>query len=133
MKVLQVAYRASSLSALAGLAVLAAAPTALGQAPAPQPPPVIQPLPQDPAAAPPAELPPPPEFPPPAPLAAPAPVEPQKAGPQGLHFSAFVDANYGFQTAKPGTPSPVHRAYEWNNFAVDGNGNNTFSAQNGFG
>jgi hypothetical protein len=134
MKVLQVTYRASSLSALAGLAVLAAAPTALGQTPGAPPPPVIQPLPQDaPAPPPPAPLPPPPsDFPPPAPLAAPPPIEAAKPA-EGLHFSAFVDANYGFQTAKPGTPSPVHRAYEWNHFSTDASGNNAFSAQNGFG
>src|SRR5438128_454314 len=80
MKVLQVTYRLSSLSALAGLSVLAVAPAVLAQTPSPQPPPVIQPLPPEPApprpaALPPAELQPAPlppseppsDFPPPAP------------------------------------------------------------------
>jgi Putative beta-barrel porin-2, OmpL-like. bbp2 len=118
MKVLHVTYCPSSLSALAGLAVLAVAPAVLAQAPSAEPPPVIQPLPADPA-LPPAPLP-PPDF----ALPPPSPMEEPKAAHEGLHFSAFVDANYGFQTAKQGTPVPVHRAYEWNNGG---------SAQNGFG
>jgi Putative beta-barrel porin-2, OmpL-like. bbp2 len=128
MNCLQVTYRACSLSALAGFAVLAAAPAAQGQTPGAQPP-VIQPLPQD---APPQDaprealLPPPPDFPPPAPLA--VPLEEPKPAAEGLRLSAFVDANYGFQTQKPGTAVPVHRAYEWNDF-----GTGSRIAQNGFG
>jgi hypothetical protein len=126
MKVLQVTYRLSCLSALAGLSVLGVAPAVLAQTPSPEPPPVIQPLPPDPAlppAPPPSALP-PSEFPPPAPLSPPPPLEEPKPAQEGLHFSAFVDANYGFQTAKQGTPVATHRAYEWNNGG---------SAQNGFG
>jgi len=145
MNLRQITYRVSSLSALAGLAVLAgvlaAAPSVLAQAPGSVPPPVIQPLPADPA-LPPAPSPQPPspqplplsDFPPPPPLTAPPPMEePPKPAHEGLHFSAFVDANYGFQTQKPGTPSAVHRAYEWNSFATDATTGNTYSAQNGFG
>jgi hypothetical protein len=67
------------------------------------------------------------DFPPPAPLVAPPPLEEPKAA-QGLKLSAFVDANYGFQTQKPGTKHAAHRAYEWNDFA-----SGTASASNGFG
>ena len=171
MQLLQVPYRLSSLSALAALSVLAAAPSVLAQTPgavspsgvspsgvspstgspnsAPRdtvPPPVIQPLPVDPALPPAVPLPPPSaqlppssqlpqsEFPPPAPLAAPSPLEEApKPAHEGLHFSAFVDANYGFQTQKPGTPVPAHRAYEWNSFGTDAATGNSYSAQNGFG
>lgn len=57
------------------------------------------------------------EFPPPPPMAPPPPV--QEVAPnagEGLRLSAFVDANYGFQTQARGTPSPVHRAFAWNRF-----------------
>ncbi|MEY4549804.1 MAG: hypothetical protein RL685_5999 [Pseudomonadota bacterium] len=144
MRVLEMTYRASSLSALAGLAVLAGAPVALAQAPGAEQPPVIQPLPppgaQQPPPGPPPFQQPPPFEPPPAqlppeqpplatdfpPIPDPPPVE--AVGPaQGLKLSAFVDANYGFQTQKPGTRLPPHRAYAWNNFD-----SGTASAQNGF-
>jgi hypothetical protein len=136
MRLLQVPYLLSSLSALAGLSVLAAAPSVLAQTPGAEPPPVIQPLPADPALppAPPPQPLPPSDFPPPAPLAALPPVEePAKTTPQGLHFSAFVDANYGFQTQKPGTPVPAHRAYAWNNFSTDATTGDSYTALNGFG
>jgi hypothetical protein len=139
MKVLQLTYRLSSLSALAGLGVLALAPAALAQAPSAEPP-VIQPLPPLPPAPPPTAVQPAPvapapvapaPVPPPAALPPsdlslppPAPLEEPKDKHEGLHFSAFVDANYGFQTAKQGTTVPIHRAYEWNNGG---------SSQNGFG
>jgi hypothetical protein len=155
MKLLQMTYRVSSLSALTGLALFALASVASAQTPPPPPqPPVIQPLPP----APPPTVPPPPTVQPaPAPPAippaaippaavspeppgmnselaplppAPEPLPPAKKGPpEGLHFSAFADANYGFQTAKAGTPVPFHRAYEWNNFDTS---TNAGSAQNGF-
>lgn len=48
---------------------------------------------------------------------------------KGLQLSAFVDAHYGFQTAARGTPVPVHRAYEFNNYDAR---TRTGSAQNGF-
>ena len=142
MRLLQLTYRLSSLSVLAGLSLLAAAPAALAQTPSPARPPVIQPLPPEPAAPPPALAPAPPPAPPlgttellpppPAPL---PPVEeaPKPASHEGLHFSAFVDANYGFQTAKQGSPAPAHRAYEWNNFSTDAATGNSYSSQNGFG
>ena len=73
MKVLQLTYRASGLSALAGLAVLATSTAALAQAPTTEPP-VIQPLPAEPPPPPPptpAYPPPPPsELAPPPPMAA---------------------------------------------------------------
>ncbi len=148
MKVLQLTYRVSSLSALAGLAILAMSPAALGQDP-----PVIQPLPPaEPAPAQPAPAPgfsvegsatvdPMPrdpmqgEFPAPPPLA-PLPVEEPEVQSEsaGLRLSAFVDANYGFQTQAQGTPSAVHRAYDFNRWVSDpGEGINAPFAQNGFG
>ncbi|HEU4578227.1 MAG TPA: outer membrane beta-barrel protein [Polyangiaceae bacterium] len=148
MRLLQVTYRPSSLSVLVGLSLVAVAPAALAQTPGPAHPPVIQPLPPEPTTppAPPPlspEPPPPPVTsnpellppPPPAPLPAPLPPmeEPRAASHEGLHFSAFVDANYGFQTAKQGSPAPAHRAYEWNNFSTDAATGNSFSNQNGFG
>lgn len=137
MKVLQLTYRASSLSALAGLALLATSSAAVAQDPAPEPP-VIQPLPAEPAPAPP---PPPPvqgEFVPPPPMAAyppaEAPPEEPPAPPGGLKLSAFVDAFYGFQTAAQGTASPAHRAYDSNRWISDPvAGANAGVAQNGFG
>jgi hypothetical protein len=140
MKCLQLTY-VSSLSALAGLALLAISPAALAQAPGTEPP-VIQPLPPPP---PPTPLPPPPaptvptqdamggEFPAPPPMAPPPPVEePPAPPPAGLKLSAFVDAYYGFQTQAQGTPVPVHRAFDFNHFAPSDTGN-AFLAQNGFG
>jgi len=56
---------------------------------------------------------------------------PKPASHEGLHFSAFVDANYGFQTAKQGSPAPAHRAYEWNNFSTDAATGNSFSNSDG--
>jgi hypothetical protein len=157
MKVLQMTYRVSSLSALTGLALLATGSVARAQTPPPsqppppQQPPVIQPLPPvPPATVQPAPIQPiqpattpaplPPASIPPAAVApsaelAPVPPAPEPPLPvpaakkEGLHFSAFVDANYGFQTAKSGTPVPFHRAYEWNNFDTS---TNSGSAQNGF-
>src|SRR5688572_27518822 len=112
MKVLQLTYRASGLSALASLAVLATSTAALAQDPATEPP-VIQPLPSEPPPPPP----PTPGYPaptselaPPPPMAPPPPEEAAVA-PAGLKISAFVDAFYSFQTAAQGTPSPAHRAY----------------------
>jgi hypothetical protein len=145
MRVLQLTYRLSSLSVLAGLWVLALAPAALAQAPAeppviqplpalppaPPPPPAVPPVaPAPPAVVPPAAVPPaapPPPVPPsdlsaPLSLSAPEPLEEPKAKHEGLHFSAFVDANYGFQTAKQGTTVPIHRAYEWNAGGTSQNG-----------
>jgi hypothetical protein len=127
-----------------GLSLIAVAPAALAQTPGPAQPPVIQPLPPEPTTppAPPPlspEPPPPvtsnPELLPPPPPPAPLPPmeEPRAASHEGLHLSAFVDANYGFQTAKQGSPAPAHRAYEWNNFSTDPATGNSFSNQNGFG
>lgn len=135
MKVLQLTYRASSLSALAGLALLATSSAAVAQDPAPEPP-VIQPLPAEPVPAPP-----PPvqgEFVAPPPMApyppAEAPPEEPPAPPGGLKLSAFVDAFYGFQTAAQGTASPAHRAYDSNRWISDPvAGANAGVAQNGFG
>jgi hypothetical protein len=61
----------------------------------------------------------------------PPPVE-ASAAPGGLKISAFVDAFYSFQTAAQGTPSPVHRAYDSNNWVSNADTNAGF-AQNGFG
>lgn len=147
MKVLPLTYRASGLSALATLAVLATSSAAIAQAPATAPP-VIQPLPTEaPAAAPaaaPAPAPPPAppptagypppagELPPPPPMA--PPLEEPEAAPAGLQLSAFVDAFYGFQTAAQGTPSPAHRAYDSNTWvSAPAEGINGGFAQNGFG
>lgn len=134
MKVLQLTYRASSLSALAGLAVLATSSAAVAQDPAPEPP-VIQPLPAEPPPPPPGVVAPEPiqgEFVPPPPMAPPPPVEEPAAAPGGLKLSAFVDAFYGFQTAKQGSASPVHRAYDSNTW-VSNSTTNAGVAQNGFG
>lgn len=146
MKLIPMTLRVSSLSAWVALGLCIAPSAALAQTPSPgSQPPVIQPLPPVAplAPAPPATVQPAPApFPPPAPLPAPAapslsppPAEPSAEPaaipkpPQGLHFSAFVDANYGFQTAKQGTPVPFHRAFEWNNFSTaSGSG----TSQNGF-
>lgn len=133
MKVLQLTYRASSLSALAGLAVLATTSAAVAQDPATDPP-VIQPLPAEPPPPPPTPVypaPPPSELAPPPPMA-PPPVEEAAAAPAGLKISAFVDAFYSFQTAAQGTPSPAHRAYDSNNWVSNAD-TNAGVAQNGFG
>lgn len=148
MKVLQLTYRASSFSALAGLALLATNSVALAQAPGTEPP-VIQPLPADPQPAPmqPAPLDPaqPPlmqsqplqqdplqgEFPAPPPIA-PAPMVEAAPAPAGLQISAFVDAYYGFQTQAQGTPNAVHRSYDFNRWVSEGDTNGGL-AQNGFG
>jgi putative OmpL-like beta-barrel porin-2 len=127
MKVLQLTYRASGLSALAALAVLATSSAAVAQAPASEPP-VIQPLPPEPPPPPP-----PPvqgEFVPPPPMAPAAPEAEPAAAPAGLKLSAFADAFYAFQTAKQGTASPWHRAYDSQAWQSDPNGG---VAQNGFG
>ncbi len=137
MKVLQLTYRASSLSALAGLAMLATSSAAVAQDPAPEPP-VIQPLPAEPQPPPVAPAPLQGEFVPPPPM---APYPPAEAAPEepsapsgGLQLSAFVDAFYGFQTAAQGTPSPAHRAYDSNAWVYDpATGTNAGFAQNGFG
>jgi hypothetical protein len=133
MKVLQVTYRASSISTLTWLAVLAQSPAALAQNPAE--PPVIQPLPPEPVPAQPLPVAPRPdpmqgEFPAPPPLAPVEEIRVEEAppAPSGLRLSAFVDAQYGFQTQARGTPSPVHRAFEFNHWNGDGG-----VAQNGFG
>jgi hypothetical protein len=133
MKVLQLTYRASGLSALAGLAVLATSTAAVAQDPATEPP-VIQPLPSEPPPPPttPGYPPPPPsELAPPPPMVAP-PLEEATAAPAGLKISAFVDAFYSFQTAAQGTPSPAHRAYDSNNWVSNADTNAGY-AQNGFG
>jgi hypothetical protein len=135
MKVLRLTYRAGSLSALAGLVVLATSSAAVAQDPSTEPP-VIQPLPAEPPPAPPpsAGFPPPPvqgEFVPPPPME-PAPLEEPPAAPGGLKISAFVDAFYGFQTAAQGTASPAHRAYDSNTW-VSNSTTNAGVAQNGFG
>ncbi len=142
------------LSAVAGVSVLALSGTAAAQMPAE--PPVIQPLPPaqpEPAPLPPApppELAPPEfapqdpapvaplqrdplqgEFPPPPPVAPPPLEEPKPAGGEGLRFSAFVDAHYGFQTQAKDTAVPAHRAYEFNNF-ITGQEVPSGYAQNGF-
>lgn len=148
MKVVQLTYRVSSLSTLAWLAILASSATALAQAPGSEPP-VIQPLPPEPAPLPPAPVEPSPiqpapaapssdplqgQYPAPPPM---APVEeevveeaPATVG--GLKLSAFVDANYGFQTQARDTPSPAHRAYAFNHWVANDDVNRGF-AQNGFG
>jgi hypothetical protein len=135
MKVLQLTYRATSLSALASIAVLATSSVAVAQDPAPEPP-VIQPLPAEPPPPPPPGLPPEPvqgEFLPPPPMAPPPPVEEEPAAaPGGLKISAFVDAFYSFQTAKQGSASPVHRAYDAQSWVSNSDTNAGF-AQNGFG
>jgi hypothetical protein len=132
MKVLQLTYRASGLSALAILAVLATSTAAVAQDPATEPP-VIQPLPSEPPPPPAPVYPPPPpgELAPPPPMA-PPPLEEAAVAPAGLKISAFVDAFYSFQTAAQGTPSPAHRAYDSNNWVSDDDTNAGF-AQNGFG
>lgn len=137
MKLLQLTYRASGLSALAGLAVMATSSAALAQDPATDPP-VIQPLPAEPPPPPP---PPvavypagPGELAPPPPMAVPAPPEEVVAAPAGLKISAFVDAFYSFQTAAQGTASPAHRAYDSQRWVSDAAaGTNAGLAQNGFG
>jgi Putative beta-barrel porin-2, OmpL-like. bbp2 len=136
MKCLQLTYRVGGLAALASLAVLATSSAALAQDPATDPP-IIQPLPAEPAPPPPSVgYPPPPptivqgEFVPP-PMEPPPPEEPH-AAPGGLKISAFVDAFYGFQTAAQGTPSPAHRAYDSNTWVSNATTNAGF-AQNGFG
>ncbi len=136
MRVLQLTYRTTCLSALMGLTSLALSPAALAQDP-----PVIQPLPPEPAPAPAPAPPPPPdpgfpptgpmqpepvqqdpmqgEFPAPPPMAPPPPLEEEKASAgEGLQLSAFVDASYGFQTAARGTVVPPHRAYEFNHMVT---------------
>jgi hypothetical protein len=133
MKVLQLTYRASGLSALAILAALATSTAAFAQDPATEPP-VIQPLPSEPPPPPPTPTyppPPPSELAPPPPMAPPPPEE-AVAAPAGLKISAFVDAFYSFQTAAQGTPSPAHRAYDSNNW-VSNSDTNAGYAQNGFG
>ena len=132
MRVLQLTYRASAISVLAGLTVLAISSAAMAQDPATEPP-VIQPLPAEPPPPPPPPgYPPPPgELAPPPPMAPPPPEEPV-AAPGGLKISAFVDAFYSFQTAAQGTPSPAHRAYDSNNWVSNSETNAGF-AQNGFG
>jgi hypothetical protein len=94
------------------------------QAPAPQPPPVLQapPFPQPPSAV--APLPPPP-----LPLAGP---EAPAKEPSGLKFLAFVDANYGFQTQAAGSPSAIHRAYDFNAPGYNEQGAFAPTANNGF-
>lgn len=135
MRVLQLTYRVSRHRALASLCVLTASSAALAQAPAAEPP-VIQPLPSEPPPAlQPAPPPPPPlqgEFVPPPPMAPPPAEEAPAAEPGGLKLSAFVDAFYGFQTAKQGTPSPYHRAYDSNTWVSNGDYAGG-QAQNGFG
>src|SRR5687768_16033082 len=132
MKFLQLSYRASGLSALAGLAVLATSTAAVAQDPATEPP-VIHPLPSEPPPPPttPGYPPPPQSELAPPPMVAP-PLEEATAAPAGLKISAFVDAFYSFQTAAQGTPSPAHRAYDSNNWVSDADTNAGF-AQNGFG
>lgn len=135
MKVLRLTYRAGSLSALAGLVVVATSSAAVAQDPSTEPP-VIQPLPVEPPPAPPPSVgyPPPPvegEFAPPPPMD-PPPVEEPPAPPGGLKISAFVDAFYSFQTAAQGTASPAHRAYDSNAWVSNGD-TNVGVAQNGFG
>jgi hypothetical protein len=134
MKVLRLTYRAGSLSALAGLVVVATSSAAVAQDPSTEPP-VIQPLPAEPPAPPPsAGFPPPPvqgEFVPPPPMEPPVLEEPP-AAPGGLKISAFVDAFYSFQTAAQGTASPAHRAYDSNTW-VSEDPINAGVAQNGFG
>jgi hypothetical protein len=72
------------------------------------------------------------EFPAPPPMAPPpAPIDEPPPAPAGLKLSAFVDANYGFQTQAQGTPVPAHRAYAFNNF-VPSDGSGAGFAQNGF-
>ena len=44
-------------------------------------------------------------------------------------MSAFVDANYAYQTQARGTPSPFHRAYAFNNYSTE---DGAALAQNGF-
>jgi hypothetical protein len=132
MKVLQLTYRATSLSALATVAALATSSAAVAQDAAPEPP-VIQPLPAEPP--PPPSLPPEPvqgEFVPPPPMAPPPVEEEPAAAPGGLKISAFVDAFYNFQTAAQGSASPIHRAYDSQKWVADGDTNSGF-AQNGFG
>jgi hypothetical protein len=135
MKVLRLTYRAGSLSALAGLVVVATSSAAVAQDPSTEPP-VIQPLPAEPPAPPPsAGFPPAPpvqgEFVPPPPMEPPPPEEPP-APPGGLKISAFADAFYSFQTAERGTASPAHRAYDSNTW-VSNSTTNAGVAQNGFG
>jgi Putative beta-barrel porin-2, OmpL-like. bbp2 len=126
MRVLQLTYRATSLSALSCIALLATSGAASAQAPSTEPT-VIQPLPP---APPPAPVPSISEVPPPAPLAPLPPVEEAKpAAAEGLHLSAFVDANYAYQTQARGTPVPFHRAFAFNNFSTDAGAG---LAQNGF-
>lgn len=146
MRVLQLTYRASCLSACVGLVGFALSPAALAQDP-----PVIQPLPAEPAPAPPAPPPPesgfppvaptqpeplPPdpmagEFPAPPPMAPPPPLEEVKESEgAGLRLSAFVDASYGFQTQARGTIVPVHRAYDFNHLVTSPT--TAGLAQNGF-
>jgi hypothetical protein len=73
------------------------------------------------------------EFVPPPPMAPPPPVEEEVAAePGGLKISAFADAFYSFQTAKQGSASPVHRAYDSQAWVSNADTNAGF-AQNGFG
>jgi hypothetical protein len=134
MKCLQLTY-ANCLSALASLAVLGMSSVAVAQDAAD--PPVIQPLPAEPAPPPPSAGYPPPappiqgEFVPPPPME-PVPLEEPPPAPGGLKISAFVDAFYGFQTAAQGTASPAHRSYDSNTW-VSTDTTNGGVAQNGFG
>jgi hypothetical protein len=134
MKCLQLTYRKGSLAVLACVTAMAASSAAVAQDPGD--PPVIQPLPPD-APPPSAGFPPPAPPPPPVqgefvpPMEPPPPME-APAAPAGLKISAFVDAFYSFQTAAQGSPSPVHRAYDSNNWVSSGDTNAGF-AQNGFG
>lgn len=145
---LQLSYSNGSLAALTGLALITTVSRASAQPPdvvqpTPAQPPVIQPLPPPPPSQPlpppsTQPLPPPPSqsYPPPPPTLPPAEpginlgveaptteVEVETAA-SPLKLSAFVDAHYGFQTQKLGTPVPAHRAYAF--------GSPSRGAENGF-
>ncbi len=84
-----------------------------------EPAPVIQPAPQAPAASAGETFTPPPPMEP----APPVPEPPAPPSGSGLSISAFVDAYYGFQTQAIGSAVPFHRAYAFNS---------PLGAENGF-